>query len=113
MYIEIENCEVEERREKSKKRNINTSLVEKLGTFIKNHHWHISNLELILRQLDNEMIDPYDLDQILDDVEDYMSSYRQKEYVFDNSLYDCLDLSVAIDLSEEDSEDSVIASTDS
>lgn len=102
---QIEDCEVEEKREKLKKKNINTNLVDKLEGYIKNHHWHISNLELVLRQLDNELIDPYDIEGILDDVDDYLDNYRQKDYVFDNSVYDELDLSVAVN-SEEDEDDS-------
>ena len=79
---EIEDCEVEERREKLKKKNSNSSLIEKLETYIKNHHWHISKLEFILRQLDNQIIDPYDIEGILDAVDDYVSNYRSKVKLF-------------------------------
>ena len=105
---EIEDCEVEERKEKSKKKNSNSSLIEKLETYIKNHHWHISKLEFILRQLDNQIIDPYDIEGILDAVDDYVSNYRSKDFFNDESIYDELDMDTEDEFNEELEDISVI-----
>ena len=105
---EIEDCEVEERREKLKKKNSNSSLIEKLETYIKNHHWHISKLEFILRQLDNQIIDPYDIEGILDAEDDYVSNYRSKDFFNDESIYDELDMDTEDEFNEELEDISVI-----
>ena len=101
LHKEIDDCEVEEKREKNKKRNTNKALISKLEGYLKNHRWHIAHLELVLRQIDNEILDPYDLEAVLDGVQEYLSSYRDKGYIFDDSLYEEFDLDV--DLSSDSS----------
>ena len=103
LHKEIDDCEVEEKREKNKKRNVNKSLIAKLEGYLKNHRWHIAHLELVLRQIDNEILDPYDVEAVLDGVQEYLSSYRDKGYVFDDSLYEEFDLDV--ELSTDSSSD--------
>ena len=85
---EIEECECELKREKKGKRVGTQPSPTKLETDIKNHQDHIHNLELILRQLDNNLIDPYKLDAVLDAVDDYLASYKQPDFFFDTSIYD-------------------------
>ena len=43
---------------------------------------------MILRQLDNDLIDPYKLDEVLDAVDDYLASYKQPNFYYDTSMYD-------------------------
>ena len=85
---EIEECECESKREKKNKRNTNQAAITKLDSDIKNHNDHIHNLELILRQLDNDLIDPYKLDEVLDAVDDYLASYKQPNFYYDTTMYD-------------------------
>lgn len=92
LHKQIEDCEVEERRERSKKKNVNQSLVSTLEEYIENHQWYIERLEVVLRQLDNEILDPYGLDDCLSAAEDYLASYRDKDFFFDSSVFDELGL---------------------
>ena len=92
LHKQIEDCEVEERRERGKKKNVNQSLVSTLEEHIENHKWYIERLEVVLRQLDNEILDPYSLDDCLNAVEDYIASYRDKDFFFDSSVFDELEL---------------------
>ena len=101
---EIEDCECEEKREKNRKRNANQELIQKLEMYIKNHHEHITNLELVLRQLDNHIINPYDVGPILSAINDYLTYYRSSDYMFDDSIYDDFDLSAAPSKSDSESE---------
>lgn len=92
LHKQIEDCEVEERRERAKKKNVNQSLVSTLEEHIENHQWYIERLEVVLRQLDNEILDPYGLEDCLSAAEDYLASYRDKDYFFDSSVFDELGL---------------------
>lgn len=83
---------MEEHKEKTKKKNVNQSLVLTLEEYIENHKWYIEKLEIVLRQLDNEILNPYVLDDCLGMVEDYIASYRDKDYFFDSSVFDDLEL---------------------
>ena len=92
LHKQIEDCEMEEHKEKTKKKNVNQSLVLTLEEYIENHKWYIEKLEIVLRQLDNEILNPYVLDDCLGMVEDYIASYRDKDYFFDSSVFDDLEL---------------------
>ena len=92
LHKQIEDCEMEEHKEKTKKKNVNQSLVLTLEVYIENHKWYIEKLEIVLRQLDNEILNPYVLDDCLGMVEDYIASYRDKDYFFDSSVFDDLEL---------------------
>ena len=100
---EVEECECEEKKEKAKKRNPNQTLITRYETYKKHHHWHISNLELVLRQIDNHIINPYDVDPIIDAVSDYIQHYRDSDFIFDDSVYEGFDLNSAPVESESDS----------
>ena len=100
---EVEECECEEKKEKAKKRNQNQSLITRYETYKKHHHWHISNLELVLRQIDNHIINPYDVDPIIDAVSEYIQHYRDSDFIFDDSVYEGFDLNSAPVESESES----------
>lgn len=55
-------------------------------------------MELILRRLDNHIITPYDVLELIDGIDDYIKSYREPDYPLDESLFDEFDLN---DSSEE------------
>ena len=97
---EIEECECEINKEKARKRNQNQVAITRYETFIKHHHWHIKNLELVLRQIDNHIISPFDVSPILDGVADYIQNYRNPDFFFDDSVYEDFDLLSAPPASE-------------
>lgn len=99
---EVEECECEEKKEKAKKRNQNQAVITRYETYKKHHHWHISNLELVLRQIDNHIINPYDVEPIIDAVSDYIQHYRDSDFIFDDSVYEGFDLNSAPAESESD-----------
>ena len=103
---EIEECECEIKKEKARKRNQNQAAITRYETFIKHHHWHIKNLELVLRQIDNHIISPFDVSPILDGVADYIQNYRSPDFFFDDSVYEDFDLLSAPPASEPTSSDS-------
>lgn len=106
MTHEIEECECELKKEKVRKRNQNQATITRFETYIKHHHWHITNLELVLRQIDNHIISPFDVSPILDGVADYIQNYRNPDFFFDDSVYEDFDLISAPPVSESTSSDS-------
>lgn len=52
----------------------NRDLMEKCDNKIQKHKWHIARLELIIKLLDNEELDPAQLDDITDSLEYYIES---------------------------------------
>ena len=56
------------------------------------HKWHTLKLEQILRMLDNGEIQPSDVDDIREDVEEYVNSRGDLPNIDDESLYDTLEL---------------------
>lgn len=68
---------------------------------------------MILRQLDNDLIDPYKLDEVLDAVDDYLASYKQPNFYYDTSMYDKFSLFSGIPKSVSDSEPVESEETDS
>lgn len=68
---------------------------------------------MILRQLDNDLIDPYKLDEVLDAVDDYLASYKQPNFYYDTTMYDKFCLFSGIPKSVSDSEPAESEETDS
>ena len=92
MNKEIDDCDCEIQRERSKRRGQNQSLISRYENYNTNHRWHINNLELMMRQIDNHIINPFGLDDLLESVADYVQNYRSSGFIFDNSIYEEFDL---------------------
>ena len=45
-----------------------------------------------MRQIDNHIINPFGLDDLLESVADYVQNYRSSGFIFDNSIYEEFDL---------------------
>lgn len=101
----LEDLECELKREKTKKRNVNQAAVQKYQSHITHHHWHISNLEKVLRQIDNHIIDPYDVESITDGVHDYITSFKDANYHMDEEMYSGFDLSTIPEIPDNDTPD--------
>ena len=89
---EIDDCDCEIQRERSKRRGQNQSLISRYENYNTNHRWHIDNLELMMRQIDNHIINPFGLEDLLESVADYIQNYRSSGFIFDNSIYEEFDL---------------------
>lgn len=72
---------------------------------MRNHKWHIEHLEQILRQLDNKILDAYNVEPTLDSIDEYLDNYRDKGYMFDDSIYDEFDLDVSLPESSSSEEE--------
>ncbi|GMM27504.1 CCR4-NOT core subunit [Martiniozyma asiatica (nom. inval.)] len=78
---------------KSKKKDFVTEerkreLVELLST----HQWHTEKLEIILRLLQNEIIPVEDVMELSDDIQYYIDENQNPDFMYDDSIYDELDL---------------------
>lgn len=113
MKKEIEECEVEEKREKNRKKNVNQDLIQRLGQYIRDHQKYISNIELILRQLNNHIINPYDVNDLIDGIDEYIKSYRDPDFWMDEELFDDFDLNAVSEESDDESVHSAESSLDS
>jgi CCR4-NOT transcription complex subunit 3 len=56
------------------------------------HKWHIDKMEQILRLLDNDEIDYQSVAEIKDDMEYYVESNQEEDFMLDDGLYDSLNL---------------------
>lgn len=53
---------------------------------------HLTRLETILRALENEKLDPEDIEKIKDDLEYYVDNNQEEDYVEYDDFYDLLDI---------------------
>jgi CCR4-NOT transcription complex subunit 3 len=74
--FEIEKFSTTGKGRKSHKRDI-----ELLLQHITNHKYHISKLEGLIRLVNNERLDPHAVDGIRDDLDYYLDSYKDEEYM--------------------------------
>lgn len=75
---EVEECELEEKQERNRKKNPNHELINTLAEYSQNHQRYIENIEIILRQLDNQIVSPYNVLDLIDGVDEYLKSYREE-----------------------------------
>lgn len=110
---EVEECELEEKQERNRKKNPNHELINTLAEYSQNHQRYIENIEIILRQLDNQIVSPYNVLDLIDGVDEYLKSYREEGFYLDDMLFEEFDLDNTSVDSEEDStqEDALSDST--
>lgn len=93
---QIESLEAEvERLQPSKKgkKNIqNESQKQELEELLASHQWHTEKLEIVLRLLQNEVLSVDEVMQISDDITYYLDENRSPDFMFDDTIYDELDL---------------------
>ena len=86
-YIEklnqlVEDREVEiERLSSGKGKKTNKNIIEEYNQYVKNHKFHINKLEGIMRLVNNDVLDVEIVDPIREDLEYYMDSYEDEDYV--------------------------------
>ena len=83
------------KKKKSKDEGVRIDDLKKL---IDRHAFHLRNIEQVLRRLDNDMIDPDDLDILLDSLSIYLDQFDDPDYYHDEGVYEQFNLdSDAID----------------
>jgi CCR4-NOT transcription complex subunit 3 len=66
--------------------------IDELKKLIDRHAFHLGNLEQVLRRLDNDMIDPDDLDILLDSLNIYLEQFEDPDYYHDEGVYEMFNL---------------------
>jgi CCR4-NOT transcription complex subunit 3 len=73
---------------KKKKNKDESHRMDELKKFIDRHAFHLRSLEQVLRRLDNDMIDPDELDNLIDSLEIYVEQFEDPDYYHDEGLYE-------------------------
>lgn len=68
-------------------------LVELLST----HQWHMEKLEIISKLLQSEVLPIDSVMEISDDIQYYIDENENPDFIYDDSIYDDLDLDIQID----------------
>jgi CCR4-NOT transcription complex subunit 3 len=100
-YIErlnqlVQDREVEiERLQSGKGKKTNKNIIEEYMQFVLNHKFHINKLEGIMRLVNNDVLDVEIVDPLKDDLDYYLDSYEDDDYIqaYDEDyFYDALGL---------------------
>lgn len=65
---------------------------KELDELLGSHRWHTEKLEIVLRLLQNEIFSVEEVMNISDDITYYLDENRSPDFVFDDTIYDELDL---------------------
>jgi CCR4-NOT transcription complex subunit 3 len=86
------HADIEPLTGKKKKSKEDLARIEQLKVCIERHGFHIMNLEIVLRRLDN--VDPDinldDVEAVGDHVEQFLSNHQDEDYFHDDTIYDSL-----------------------
>lgn len=66
--------------------------VDELNERVERHRYHIKNLEHILRSLDNESLDVDSVNKVQEDIEYYVDTCQEPDFIDCEGIYDDLDL---------------------
>ncbi|KAJ1967067.1 general negative regulator of transcription subunit 5 [Dimargaris xerosporica] len=77
---------------KNKKDSAKVARLKELDHHVERHKWHVQRLELILRAMENGNISPEQVSDIQDDVQFYVESNQEDDFVEDEGVYDELGL---------------------
>lgn len=79
----------------------NESRKQEIETTLSHHHWHTQKLELILRLLENKVLNPDEVMEISDDLEYYLEDNQDPDFVNDDTMYDELNLDADVTIARE------------
>ena len=85
LEADVETIHAHNRKGKSKDKQ--QEKLDELQEFIAKHRWHIVRLEALLRMLDNDNIEVNDVKGIQEDVDFYLTDYKEPDYVDNEYLY--------------------------
>jgi CCR4-NOT transcription complex subunit 3 len=77
---------------KTKKSIHNEEQKKELEELLSSHQWHTEKLEIVLRLLQNEILSVDEVMNISDDITYYLDENRSPDFMFDDTIYDDLDL---------------------
>lgn len=94
IQAQLENVEadVESLSSTAKKKAKHAEKIKDFEEKISQHKWHMAQLEMIIRAVDNGVVDPDEVDDIKDDVTYYIESNMEPDFYNDEALYDPLEL---------------------
>jgi CCR4-NOT transcription complex subunit 3 len=73
---------------KKKKSKTETARVDELKKYSDWHAFHMQSLEQVLRRLDNDFLDPDDLDLLVETLQLYLEQHEDPEYYNDVEMYE-------------------------
>lgn len=83
----------------SKKRlNAAQAQVDELNEKIERNNEHVLKLELVLRNLENDKLEPEKVDEIRDDLDYYVENNQSADFIEYNEFYDVLELDESLDI---------------
>lgn len=74
--------------------------IDDLTEKIERNNFHVGRLELVLRNLDNDQLEPERIDEIRDDLDYYVENNQAADFVEFNEFYDVLELDESLELSQ-------------
>lgn len=113
LEAELESLQVQMRKSKRLDSLSKHQRLEELPQIVERHKMHIRQLELLLRFMGNDRINPDEVNSIREDVEYYVESFDEANFVPDDHLYDHFDLPDDSDESEHESNSDSESSADS
>lgn len=85
LEADVEIIHAQNRKGKSKDKQ--QDKLDELQEFVTKHKWHIVHLEALLRMLDNDNIKVNDVKDIQEEVDFYLTDYKEPDYVDNEYLY--------------------------
>jgi len=89
--IEAQEAEVESLQgnvKKSKKGSATTERVSELDSKIERHKWHQEKLELLMRALANDAVEPEQVKSSEEDIRNYVENNQEVDFYEDEGIYD-------------------------
>lgn len=90
--VEAEIDNIMSTLKKKKSDSAKQSQILQLQKILERHQWHITMLESILRHLENDNLDVDQINDIRDDIEYYVESNQDPNFIEDDTFYDVLGL---------------------
>lgn len=94
---ELLSAELNQHSHKKKLGNVQ-QIIDDLTEKIERNNIHIGKLELILRNLENDRLEPDRIDEIKDDLDYYVENNQASDFVEYNEFYDVLELDESLDI---------------
>ena len=91
LELEIDKLQASHKRKKSFSPQ-NEERIKKMKALQSRYRWHQQQMELALRLLANEELDPEKVENIKDDINFFVESNQDDDFVEDESIYNDLDL---------------------
>ena len=76
----------------AKKKGKDHDAIEELESQITQHNWHVEKLEMIIRALDNDVIDAEQVEELKEEIEYFIESNQDPDFYHDDALYEQLEL---------------------